>query len=87
MQVKVVVNKCFGGFGLSREALSWLHERGMPGISKPTKELDKAEVDRYVLFGGTLADDGRPCSIISVAAALPNFAVIPSWSSVWRNWG
>jgi hypothetical protein len=26
--MKVVVNRCYGGFGLSKEALAWLRERG-----------------------------------------------------------
>jgi len=28
--VKVVINKCFGGFGLSNEAYEWLISKGVP---------------------------------------------------------
>ena len=34
----VVINKCFGGFGLSDEAMLWLHEHGMKEIATPSKE-------------------------------------------------
>lgn len=29
---KIVINKCFGGFGLSPEAILWLHERNCPFV-------------------------------------------------------
>lgn len=35
---EVVINKCFGGFGLSDEAMLWLHEHGMEEIRTPAKE-------------------------------------------------
>ena len=36
--MKIVINRCFGGFGLSPKALLALHERGMPGIATPIEE-------------------------------------------------
>jgi hypothetical protein len=36
--MKVVVNKCYGGFGLSNEALDRLHELGFEGIATPIDE-------------------------------------------------
>ena len=41
--MKVAINTCFGGFGLSQKALLWLWERGMKEIGSPAKEY----------FGGT----------------------------------
>lgn len=34
--MKVVINRCFGGFGLSHEALLWLAERGSPVVELNT---------------------------------------------------
>jgi hypothetical protein len=36
--MKVVINKCYGGFGLSNEALDRLHELGFEGIATPIDE-------------------------------------------------
>ena len=30
MVYKVVINRCYGGFGISEEAVNWLRERGVP---------------------------------------------------------
>lgn len=35
---KVVINKCFGGFGLSPQAVLWLYKNGMKEIASPVKE-------------------------------------------------
>ncbi len=35
---KVVINGCHGGFGLSPEALLWLHAEGATGIATPVEE-------------------------------------------------
>lgn len=35
---KVVLNKCYGGFGLSFKALRWLYEHGMKEIAIPAEE-------------------------------------------------
>lgn len=43
----VVINKCYGGFGLSPEAILWLYERGCPFI-------EKHAIDEYFRSG----DDG-----------------------------
>ena len=36
--MKVAINKCFGGFGLSPKATLWLWERGEKSIGTPIKE-------------------------------------------------
>lgn len=38
--MKVVINKCFGGFGISHAAAQFMKERGHEGA---TKALDKSE--------------------------------------------
>jgi len=49
--MKIVINRCHGGFGLSPTALHWLHARGCEGIATPVKEYygpkwnDKASED------------------------------------------
>ena len=37
--MKVVINTCFGGFGLSPKALLWMYERGAKGISMNAEEF------------------------------------------------
>lgn len=54
--MKVIINRCFGGFGLSPEALLKLYERGMPGIATHVDEYwppaERAEGDRkYSVLG------------------------------------
>lgn len=39
--MKVVINKCFGGFGLSPQALLWLWDRGCKVIAVPVGEYFK----------------------------------------------
>lgn len=36
--MKIVINKCFGGFGLSPTALLWLYERGCKSIAHPVEK-------------------------------------------------
>lgn len=36
--MKVVISRCYGGFGLSNEALDRLHELGFEGIATPIDE-------------------------------------------------
>lgn len=46
---KVVINTCFGGFGLSPKALRWLWEHGVKEIGTPVEEYfknDKAALKR-----------------------------------------
>ena len=51
---KVVINKCFGGFTLSKKAIEWLEERGVfntPDLQdelKRTKAWMKQTLDSYV---------------------------------------
>ena len=51
---KVVINKCFGGFTLSKKAVEWLEERGVlstPYLQdelKRTKAWMKQTLDSYV---------------------------------------
>jgi hypothetical protein len=47
--MKVVINKCYGGFGLSPEAALWLNEKGYNG------EGFKTPVEEY--YGGKYDDD------------------------------
>ena len=50
---KVVINKCFGGFTLSKKAVEWLEERGVfntPDLQeelKRTKAWMKQTLDSY----------------------------------------
>ena len=50
---KVVINKCFGGFTLSKKAIEWLEERGVfntPDLQdelKRTKAWMKQNLDSY----------------------------------------
>lgn len=46
--MKVVINKCFGGFGLSQEAYKKLIEYGVP-VKKYIKEERNPETGRYDL--------------------------------------
>jgi antirestriction protein len=43
--MKIVINRCFGGFGLSPKALLWLHEKGATGISSPVKHYYGGTID------------------------------------------
>lgn len=42
MKNKVLINTCYGGFGLSEAALARLHELGSPHVEKVSEE-DKAQ--------------------------------------------
>lgn len=61
--MKVVINKCYGGFGLSPEATLWLFERGYAG------EGFKTSVDKH--FSSEKEDD--PDSILSRTRALKDW--------------
>lgn len=44
MSQYIVINKCFGGFGLSPEATLWLYEKGCGGVdASPVTEYFKAD--------------------------------------------
>lgn len=46
-QLKVVINKCYGGFGLSYKALLWLHERNAECIEViPIEEYYRGEENK-----------------------------------------
>ncbi len=42
---KVVINKCFGGFVLSPEALLWMYERGAKELATPVEEYYHSEIE------------------------------------------
>ena len=53
MTVKVVYNKCFGGFGISKICAEWMAERGHAGaieLLKLDREWQEDESDEY--WGG-----------------------------------
>ena len=42
--MKVVINKCYGGFGLSKEAMDlYLEKKGMQGEKIHTSEIDRTD--------------------------------------------
>lgn len=56
--MKVVINACFGGFGLSLEAARWMAERGSVTAKEQVEEFDKeAAWIRSYLATGTWPKD------------------------------
>lgn len=53
---KIVINKCYGGFGLSAEALLWLWDHGVTSIGKPVEEYYKFPDNMPVLMGKTIEE-------------------------------
>lgn len=58
---KIVINRCFGGFGLSNEAYEWLLAHGIP-LKKYVEQKQDPETGRYLpepLNGGEVIFDRR----------------------------
>lgn len=50
--MKVVINTCFGGFGLSNEATQWLWDQGVKDIGTPAKEYFGGPGSKYYEVNG-----------------------------------
>ena len=47
MKHKVIINKCYGGYGLSETAVKWLYENGTPYIKKRKEISNDANLKGY----------------------------------------
>jgi hypothetical protein len=63
---KIVINTCYGGFGLSEEVMQWLRDRGIKGVASQIKRDNLLLVEAVEKFGTKAGDMFAELKIVSI---------------------
>lgn len=81
MRHKIVINTCYGGFGLSDEAIEWLESRGVDDTYELSRH-DPLLVECVETLGEKANDQFSRLAVIEIEGNLYQIEEYDGWESV-----
>lgn len=80
---KVVINTCYGGFGMSDKMIAWLHEHGANGGDVfALKRHDKLLVEAVENLGSEASAEHSSLTVVEIQGNIYRITDYDGWESI-----